>query len=197
MNRFIIYLLCTLICSIGLTGTLKGQGIPAKSSTSKQNSSFKKKKAAYPVSTKNSTSTTTQKTKQAGGTAFTCPAAKWSGSSSDFYYHLTLTHITTQDPNIVKLVRKTIQSFVAANVPMKNGHRSLSWKQGTQGVSSLFFKGEAADFKLDLHNHLMQNPAISPYISPYIGAHVDVRGDFSKKLYSSFTVDQLIERKTH
>jgi hypothetical protein len=42
----------------------------------------------------------------------------------------------------------------------------------------------------------MQDPTISAYISPYRGPHVDVKGDFSQKLYNRFTVDQIIERKT-
>lgn len=135
--------------------------------------------------------------KGTGGTAFTCKAAKWSGLKSDFYYHFTLTHITTQDQKIVKLVRKTIIAFIQTEVPLKNNHRSVSWEQpGIQGKKSLFFNGEAADFKLKLHKHLMQDPEISIYISPYIAAHVDVRGDFSKKLYKTFTLDQIIERKT-
>lgn len=144
-----------------------------------------------------SSATNSHKSKNTGGTAFTCPAAKWSGRQSDFYYHFTLTHITTQDKKIVKLVHKAIKSYIAVKVPLKNGHRLLSWiKPGTQGVNSLFFKGEAAAFKLNLHNHLMQDPIISTYISPYIGAHVDVQGNFSKKLYNSFNVDHIIERKT-
>ncbi len=195
MNRFIIYFFCLLACFIGLTGTLKGQGIHLKSSNQKHDKSSKK--SVQPNTKKHSTPITSQKKKQTGGIAFTCPAAKWSGLQADFYYHFTLTHITTQNPTVVKHARKTIQAYIASNVPLKNGHRSLSWIQpGTRGVNSLFFKGEAADFKLNLHNHLMQDPIISPYISPYISAHVDVRGDFSKHLYSSFTVDQMIERKT-
>lgn len=133
----------------------------------------------------------------AGGTAFTCPAAKWSGQQSDFYYHFTLTHITTQDKKIVKLVRNAIKSFVESEVLLNNKHRSVTWKKpGTPGAKSLFFKGEAADFKLNLHNSLMQDPMISPYISTFINAHVDVRGDFSKKLYKAFSLDHIIERKT-
>ncbi|MCE2982406.1 MAG: hypothetical protein LW832_02455 [Parachlamydia sp.] len=132
-----------------------------------------------------------------GGIAFTCPAAKWSRLQSDFYYHFTLTHISTQDQKIVKLVQKAIKSYIVAKVSLNNGHRSLSWIQPeTHGMNSLFFKGEAADFKLNLHNHLMQDPIISTYISPYIDPHVDVKGNFSKKLYKSFTVDNIIKRKT-
>ncbi len=140
---------------------------------------------------------TPPKIKKTGGVAFTCPAAKWSGLQSDFYYHFTLAHITTQKPKIVKLVRKAIENFVTT-VPLKsNGHRSLSWiPPGTKGASSLFITGEAADFKIDLHNHLMQDPIISIYLSPYRAAHVDVNGNFSKKLYDAFTVDQIIERET-
>jgi hypothetical protein len=141
---------------------------------------------------------TPPKVKKTGGVAFTCPAAKWSGLKSDFYYHFTLTHITTQKPKIVKLVRKAVVDYITATVPLKNnGHRSLSWIQpGTKGLGSLFFTGEAEDFKLDLHNHLMQDPIISTYLSPYRAAHVDVNGNFSKKLYDAFTVDQIIERDT-
>lgn len=143
-----------------------------------------------------SAGTSSNKTKS-GGIAFTCPAAKWSGLKSNFYYHLTLVHITTQDKKIVKLAQEAIKAYVVANVPLKNRYRSLSWiKPGMQGINSLFFKGEVDDFKLKLHNHLMQDPIISNYISPYIDAHVDVRGDFSKKLYNRFTVDHIIERKT-
>lgn len=132
-----------------------------------------------------------------GGTAFTCPANKWSGIKTDFYYHFTLAHIKTQDPKIVLIVRNAIKDYISDHIPKTGGHRSLSWDQpGKPGKFSLFFTGEAADFKRDLHDHLMQNPVISPYLSSFISAHVDVRGDFSTKLYREFTVDQIIERKT-
>lgn len=131
------------------------------------------------------------------GTAFTCPAAKWSGQKKDFYYHVTLTHITTQDKKIVKYVHNKIESLINSTIPLTNGHRSVSWiKPGMQRNRSLFIKGEIDDFKLELHNHLMQDPKIAAYISPYIDAHVDVIGNFSKKLYKTFTFDQIVERKT-
>lgn len=134
---------------------------------------------------------------QSGGTAFTCPAAKWSGQKSDFYYHFTLTHISTRDKKIVKLARKIIDGYINTEVSKgHNGRRSLSWYQVSTGKNSLFIAGEVEDFKQNLHNHLMQDSTLSPYISSYKTSHIDVQGNFSKKLYDKFTIDQIIERKT-
>lgn len=176
MKYFSTYLFWALAFSIGFTGSVKSNQKITPKLLNQQ---------AYKGQEKT------------GGMAFTCPAAKWSGLQSDFYYHFTLTHITTQDPKIVKLVRKAIKEYIAAKTPLNNGHHSVSWIQpGTRGVNSLFFTGEAAEFKLNLHKYLMKDPIISSYISPYIDAHVDVKGNFSKKLYNKFTVNQIIERKT-
>lgn len=161
MKCFSSYLFCALAFSIGFTGILKSHQRITPKILNQQVYKGQKK---------------------TGGVAFSCPAAKWSGLQSDFYYHFTLTHITTQDPKIVQLVRKTIKEYIAAKIPLNSGHHSVSWIQpGTREVNSLFFKGEAAEFKLNLHKHLMKDPIISSYISPYIDAHVDVKGNFSKK----------------
>jgi hypothetical protein len=134
---------------------------------------------------------------ESGGIAFTCPAAKWSGKTADFYYHFTLAHITTQNPKVAKIVRQAIEEYINTHVPLTQGHHSLTWNHpGKPANSSIFLSGQVADFKLKLHKHLMNIPTIKPHISPYIAPHVDVQGDFSTKLYETFTADQIIERPT-